>query len=684
MRTLKLIFIYCSFLYLIPVAKAQESLSIKFGKVTLSDFDIKSPLLDSNTNAIVVADVGTSEFVANTTDLTFSLRFTKKTRIKIINKNGLSAATITIPLYISSRGISEGLEDLKARTYNIENGKIIESNLNKSDVFTEKHSKKWIYKKFTFPAVKDGSLLEYSYSVKSDFYFDFQSWAFQGEYPILWSQYNANIPEFFQYVILSQGYQPFLINKTDHSLVNFTFSQQVERTVKGFGTVTSSGIDRINVAGAIDYHTWVIKNVPGLKLEPFTTTLKNEIAKIEFQLDQVKFPNGMPTFYMNSWEKVSTELLDDEKFGFQIGKANNWLEDHVKNIVNKGATLKEKTKLIYEFVRDNFTCVDKNSIMINTTLKDVFNSKSGSAAEINLMLIAMLRTININADPIILSTRKNGYTHEIYPLIDRFNYVIALVTINDSYFYLDATTPRLPFSKLPSDVYNGHARVISKKQSKPVYFTPDSINEKSATDVFINNNEKGGMEGTYSQQPGFYESLALRDKLSKTSFTIYEKSLRENNGDEVNIENVQIDSLKKLDEPLTIKYDFKLKTFDDAAIVYFNPMISEAIKKNPFIAAERFYPVEMPYTVDDTYNLRMEIPKGYTVDEAPKSVRSSFMENVGKFEYLVSKDAEFIQIRCRLVISKTNFLNEDYQALRDWYSYIIKKEAELVVFKKIK
>ena len=94
---LVLLFIQCQCI-------AQEKLNIKFGKVTPEDFDIKSGLIDSSTNAVVVADVGKSEFIANTSDLTFSLIFTEKKRIKIINKNGFDAASVTIPLYVNDKG----------------------------------------------------------------------------------------------------------------------------------------------------------------------------------------------------------------------------------------------------------------------------------------------------------------------------------------------------------------------------------------------------------------------------------------------------------------------------------------------------------------------------------------------------------------------------------------------------
>ena len=137
--------------------------------------------------------------------------------------------------------------------------------------------------------------------------------------------------------------------------------------------------------------------------------------------------------------------------------------------------------------------------------------------------------------------------------------------------------------------------------------------------------------------------------------------------------------------PVAVEYDMKLKAFDvEADIVYFNPMMGEYLKKNPFVAAERFYPVEMPYTTDDMYTFSMEIPKGYKVDELPKSVKFSLNENEGMFEYLITNNGTEIQMRCRLNLNKATYLNEDYKSIRDFYSFVVQKESEQIVFKKIK
>jgi hypothetical protein len=62
---------------------AQDKLPIKFGKLDIRDFDVKSISIDSDINAAVVADFGRSKFIANTHQVSFSLIFNR--RIKRLN-----------------------------------------------------------------------------------------------------------------------------------------------------------------------------------------------------------------------------------------------------------------------------------------------------------------------------------------------------------------------------------------------------------------------------------------------------------------------------------------------------------------------------------------------------------------------------------------------------------------------
>lgn len=133
----------------------------------------------------------------------------------------------------------------------------------------------------------------------------------------------------------------------------------------------------------------------------------------------------------------------------------------------------------------------------------------------------MLRHENINADPVLLSTRKHGYTNEIYPLINQYNYVIAQVRIGDEIFYLDATHA-LGFGKLSADCYNGHARVVGS-QPAAVYFDADSLIEKKITSIFMIYDEKEGLSGRMQTILGYNESQGVREEIKSSGQAGYIK-----------------------------------------------------------------------------------------------------------------------------------------------------------------
>ena len=647
---------------------AQEKSPVKFGKISPEDFTIKQAY-DTGASAVVIADMGSSVFEGNMKG-SFSIVYKRVRRIKILNKKGFEAAKIEIPLYVSGNS-EEKLDDLKAYTYNLENGKVIETKLDGSSLFKDQLSKKWTVKKFTFPAVKEGSVIEYSYTIKSDFLFNLQPWAFQDEeYPCLWSEYEVAIPEFFNYVTINQGtIQPVL--KTSSYAATFKVMLPNESYKNEMVTLNDN----------VNSRHWIMKNIPALKEETYTSAIKNYTANIEFQLASYQFKGEMPHDFMGNWQLLAEKLMAGDNFGADLSKNNNWLDTDLKNVTTGTSEKLEKAKKIFAWVRDNMTCTASSALYLETSLKDAYKKHSGSVADINLLLTAMLRHEGIEADPLILSTKSHGFSNEIYPLVDRFNYVVCEASIDGLFYNLDASSPYNGFNRLPVYCYNGHARLIKKDLSLPVYFESDSLKEQKMTSVFINNDEKEGLVGSFRSQLGYYESFNLRKKL-KGDGNAYLKNIKSGNSFDMTVTEAGIDSLKKPDMPAVVHYDFSFKPSADESIIYLNPMLSEGYKENPFTAAERKYPVEMSYTVDETYLLNMEIPKGYVVEEIPKSAKVAFNEDEGFFEYLVQKSDEGIQLRSRVKLNKATFTPEDYAGLREFFGFIVKKQNEQIVLKK--
>ncbi|RZK31118.1 MAG: DUF3857 domain-containing protein [Hymenobacter sp.] len=153
---------------------------LKFGKPEPADFDAKNFVADSAAKAVVLYDHGTTRF--HLKGMSFQMETERTTRIKILKKSGYDYATVEIPLYHRETD-EEKISSLKGFTYNEVGGKIEKVKLDGSNMFSEDRTKNVRVRKFTLPNVREGAVIEYTYTVTSDFLFNFQDWTFQREIP---------------------------------------------------------------------------------------------------------------------------------------------------------------------------------------------------------------------------------------------------------------------------------------------------------------------------------------------------------------------------------------------------------------------------------------------------------------------------------------------------------------------
>ncbi len=664
------LYLLITFVILATAVFAQKiSLSkYKFGSVTQQDFAPKIYSIDSNAQAVILFDKGVATYVTDNADW-FNIEYVYHKKIRILNKNQFDLATVEIPLY-KGNNLEDKVDRIEAVTYNLENNVVVPTKMDKESVFNDKASKEYSIKKFTLPNLKEGCIIEYTYTIVSKNAYNLRSWYFQDKVPVLQSEYEITVPTLFDFIFLPGGY--------------YDLKPETEQGFKAFNLLFNNGTGRSEVGvyrATTNHLKWSLADLKPMLKEKFTTTTSNYISKIEFQLRSLNYPEAPPKPYMSTWNELVTTLMKDEQFGADLSGKNNWMSDELNGIL-KGNDALNNAKSIFNYVRNNFTCTDYNALYLPENLKRSFSSKKGNVAEINLLLIAMLKKAQINADPVLLSTTDNGKAYEMYPLIKKFNYVVARVTINNKVYMLDATRKKLGFNYLPQYCYNGYGRLINDPPTL-VNLLADSLTESKLTSIFISNSDDGkNLQGSFTSNLGYYESYNFREDTKDNEIDNYFKKIKDGFSYDITLTNNRLDSLKNPDEKMKIAYDFSFNLNED--IVYFNPLFGEAYKTNPFTAATRNYPVEMPYKTEEVIIVNMEIPKGYKVDEIPKSAKMKYNEDEGLFEYIVSKDANNIYLKCLLRFNKAVFSSEDYESLREFYGQIVKKQSEQIVFKKIK
>ncbi|HEY4335865.1 MAG TPA: DUF3857 domain-containing protein [Puia sp.] len=660
----------CLLFYVCP---AQDKAKNTWGKISPADFSApaESSIVTSSTGAVILSDVGSINFIGNRKGW-FSHVYQRHTRIKILNKSAFDLATVSVWFYAPGEE-PEKITDIKAVAYNLDNGGVTTTQLQSKDVFEEKVDKEYSKKKFSIPGVKEGSIIEYSYKLTSP-HDQLPSWNFQwADYPCLNSELEVEIPQTMLYVLVRQGVHPYAVDKGGEGHINY---HVIQPAGSGLGSVETS----LTVGANTVKHDWVMKDVPAFGAERWLTTPANYIDKIDFQLSG--FYGGEEVHNVsNNWTKATEELLNREDFGGALNADNAWMTASLEKIVPATQTPLEQARTIYYYISRHFTCTDHYDPYVKTSLYDVVKKSSGTVGDINLLLVSMLRRKGFDAEPVLLSTREHGFNLASYPILQKLNYVIARLRVDGKTYYLDAAYPQLGFGQLPGNCYNGHARTISKQDSSSVWFWADSLKESKVTMVLLSASAKG-LEGSWQSTQGKQESYETRRKITEGGEESFFKNIQTTYGEEGTISNSGIDSLDRPEDPVKVHYEFQMKGGSDAGVLYFNPIIGDGWHENPFKAAERKYPVEMPYVIDDNYIFSMEIPEGYAVEEMPKSARVAYNGDQGLFEYLVAKNGNQLQLRTRLTLSRATFQPEDYASLRDFFAFVVKKENEQVVLKK--
>lgn len=656
----KLLIPVCLLIGLNTFAQKEKSPFSKFGKITNETLGKEVYAIDSNANAVVLSRIGETSVVINAKG-GFSLKTTVHNVTHILNEKGYDEANISIPLYVSS-GANEEVSVFKAVTYNLEGGKIIEDKIGRSSLIKEKQDENHVLVKFTMPNVKKGSVIEYSYQVFSDFFTMPDPWYFQSTTaPTLWSEYTFAIPQFFFYHISSRGFIPLDIIESNKQDENF-------------------GSSAAPLTAGVEYKRWVAKNVPELKTEPYTKSVRNHLSRLDFQLNAFQHPLEYKSF-RNSWQEIAKGLLTSEYFGKNLNTNNNWLKDEVQTLTLGISDPLQKAEKIFAYVRDDFKTTDPYAISMTDNMKSIFKAKKGNVCELNLLLTAMLRYIDLDAQPIMLSTAAHGYALEFFPLLNSMNYVVCKVNIGGKNYFLDASQSRLGFGRLPEYCYNGYSLIVDNNAGA-INLSSDSLTEKKTVMNFFSNSD-AGYSGTTTKNEGYYTSFDIRNTISEKGEDEYFNGIKKKYAESLTPSEFRIDSLKRYDDPLKIVYHLKLN-LNDENILYINPYFGENYSKNPFASAKRVYPVEFPFVQEEILITTMEIPKGYKIDELPQSMRLKLDEKGQTyFEYRISGNDKMISFSSKLKIGKTFFMPEEYEGLREFFNMIVKKQSEQIVFKKV-
>lgn len=649
--------IFISLLFLIPLSMyTQENYTQEYGKVTQYEMSMTEYPLDKDAEAVVLYDKG-EYFFRGDSGRGFLLYMTRQTKIKVLKQAGISYATFEIPYYIEDRQNSEFVEGIEAITYNFEDGKLNKVDLNPKNIFEEKVDNKWSIKKVTLSDVRPGSVIEIKYTISTPFFFNMRRWSFQRKIPVVDSKLRYRAIPYYEYTYLMRGATKFDELQTEDSAFDTHFGSLVyKELIYNFG----------------------MKNLPAFKDEEFITSEKDYMVALDFQLSKIYYPRGGQKDIITTWPQMCDEFLKDDNFGKYIKDAEKEGKKILPTLALDAEIPLKRTEELAKYVKRMYNWNGDNSKYSSGKLADFLKRKTGNSADINLYLIGLLKAANIDANPIVMSTRGNGIIQSSHPFQQLLDYVLVEVSIDNKKYYIDATEPLLYFTDLPKRCMSVAGLVVKPKSEEWIFIKQKQLSmtqHSLKVNIFPDQNkiEVNAKYGSIGYNAYLYRNIYLGkdDNLVK----YLQNSLKIQTVDSINIETNE-----DLNKPFKFSFKFDLPLEQSSNKLFINPFCNIQEKDNLFKQSSRTLPVDLIYLQGNSYVSSFQIPEGYKIDFLPADI--SLSDELISILYNAKVDGNTIYVNASYSLNKNVYEANDYLSLKMSFANMINKFSEMIVLVK--
>lgn len=632
----------------------------ELGNVTIAELQEKSNAKDTAAPAAILFKKGRT-FFTYTEGKGIITNNVYEFRIKIYKKEGLKWANQEVSYYVGYENLNDDTVNFSdAATYNLENGKVVRTKLTNEGSFKNKINKYWNQATITLPNVKVGSVIEFKYILKSENIVRLPDFDFQYSIPVAYFEYKTEIPEFFIYKSLLVG------NLNVETKAELVFSRQV----------FASGYKEIN-----SFYT--SKDIPALNEERFVDNINNYKGAIQNELEKERYPDKPTVNYTKTWEGVATSIYKSRDFGDEL-KQKDYFAADLKEILQKTDSKTDRLNLIFQFVQNRMNCTGKRGYFVDKGVKKAYEEKSGNVAEINFILISMLKAAGIETSPVLASTVENGIP--VFPNRTVFNYVIGAAEIDGHKILLDAankfTTPNI----LPLNLLNWKGRLIRDDSfSQEIDLIPKVASKENYTITASIKPEVGEINGRLRIKKTDYDAFRFREANSNNNENSYLEKL-ENDLGKIEIEDYKIENKTgDLSKPVQEEFNFKARSAYDfiGGKIFLRPILFFTDAVNPFKQEKRQMPVYFGYPQQETYNVFIDIPNGFTVESLPKPMRIVTENRDASYTMNMISEENKIHIQVTKEINKYVFATDDYNMLKEFFQNILASQNEKIVLKRI-
>ncbi|MFB3851067.1 MAG: DUF3857 domain-containing protein [Acidobacteriota bacterium] len=314
----------------------------------------------------------------------------------------------------------------------------------------------------------------------------------------------------------------------------------------------------------------------------------------------------------------------------------------------------------------------------------VFERRFGDCKDKALLLCAMLKEVNVDADMALLRTRNLGRIEKNPASLSSFNHAIAYIPELD--LFLDATAEFSGIKEIPYLDQGVDALVVSSDGKAEVKTIPLNSSEENVFYAKYNFDLKKGdpqveVEGSYFIK-GVEASMIRADfqNPEKRKETL-EKQLSRNYPAS-KVEEVGFSDITDTNKDINITFKGKmngvLKIIGNSTYSGSLWLGNTSLSSTYCALSERKFAIEIPYALKQVYDVTYKIQQGASVSvPEEKEIVSKF----GTFKRIVKRENNLVNVVSEVSLKVTRVEVDDYREFKSFLGEVDKMTSERIQIK---
>jgi hypothetical protein len=599
----------------------------EFGEISDEEWSLGPPKEYSHAKAVIIFDEGIYTVSRGKRILDHHVR------IKIFNKEGaLDIADVELKIHEGDK-----IKKLEAHTITPDGKKIVVKE------FYDKKVEKVDVKAFTFPAIEDGSIIEYKYHLVRNRY-GIKTWYFQND--IFTMRSAVTIKQKLKYWA-----EPVCTN------IPIEFVKIAEET-----------FDENNKSK--DDYRLELTNLMPAKSEPLMGARLDNLVSLKFSS---KRSSGKTAAY--GWNDIGKWLTEwyDSDANTSLKKIKKVSDSICGDLDND----EEKTRRLFSYVANEIKT--DNDLDAAKKLADIMKNRKGIRYEKSHLLRGLLKVQDIPAKLMYIGTRKqHGKLNALIRSTSQLNRLLCYVDYDTAGYVLD---PGAECAIFPYPIANDLAEqglLFDGEESRllGIPHTPRINGTDMMPTLHINDDGSASFSTTI-----IIKGYSMEPWLEKRNDSISDLKIAEEMLEDLEVDfEIEVATLTLDMEKDRMLFEIILDLPDFASIVdeniFFTPFILP-VKENPFDSDHRIFPIDFSYKFLNKQQTQVYLPENMTVGDVPKNIYQKI--EGARLTRRITSEGNQVFIKAQFEVSRPSFPPASYPAIKELFDLISESSLDQIL-----